>query len=147
LADESEDDVGQALAVLMDSHCLEDDGQHRYRMHDLVRIYAAELAAKHGSPGQNLSAMRRLLEWYRQRVVVSGLWHGSEYGPPGADLMQAFSSGPEALAWCEAERASLVAATRRAAELGMPGVAAQIAAGLGWFFQRMPYLGEWQATH
>jgi DNA-binding SARP family transcriptional activator len=147
LADGPADEIARSLEALIDAHCLETDGAASYRMHDLLRIYAAELAEHADSPEQRRSAIRRLLEWYRQRAVASGGWYGSAYIPPGTDAVQIFTSAQEALGWCEAERVNLIAMVRRAAELEMPDVAAQIAAGLWWFFQRRPYQDDWLATH
>jgi DNA-binding SARP family transcriptional activator len=150
LADGPQSQVGQALEMLIDAHLVETAGPGRYRLHDLLRIYAAELADKDGTPQQRRAAIRRMLDWYRQRAIaaIRGQMHSSTaYSPPGADPAFAFRSPQEALDWCEVERANLVAAVRRAAELGMPDIAAQIPAALWLFFQRRPYQDDWRTTH
>ncbi len=148
LAGRPEEEVACALDVLIDAHLLETTGPGRYRLHDLLRIYAAELGEQAGSQEDRRAAVRRLLDWYRQMAIAAAYRDASSYRPSAAaDGAFAFGSPQVALDWCEAERANLVAATLRAAELGMPDIAAQIPAALWSFFQRRPYQDDWLATH
>jgi tetratricopeptide (TPR) repeat protein len=150
LAGRHRDEVAETLEVLIDAHLLEMAGPGRYRLHDLLSIYAAELARQTGSAAQRRAAIRRMLDWYCQRTIAANRGHthaSAAYDPPAADRAFAFPSLQEALDWCEAERANLVAATRRAAELDMPDIAAQIPAALWSFFQRRPYQDDWRTTH
>jgi tetratricopeptide (TPR) repeat protein len=150
LADGAQSEVATALEMLVDAHLAETVGPGRYRLHDLLRIYAAELAEKDGTPQQRRAAIRRMLDWYRERAIaaIRAQMHSSTaYSPPGADPAFTFRSPQEALDWCETERANLVAAVRRAAELDMPDIAAQIPAALWMFFQRRPYQDDWRTTH
>jgi len=149
LADGPQSEVAETLEMLVDAHLVETVGPGRYRLHDLLRIFAAELAERNGTPQQRRAAIQGMLDWYRQRAIAAnrGQMHSTAYSPPGADPALAFRSPQEALDWCEAERANLVAAIRRAAELDMPDIAAQIPAALWLFFQRRPYQDDWRSTH
>jgi DNA-binding SARP family transcriptional activator len=150
LADRPQGQAGQALEILADAHLVESAGRMRYRLHDLLRIYAGELAGADGTSEQRRDAVRRMLTWYCQRAIAADRAHAQSaaaYSPSGADPAAAFPSPREALDWCEAERANLVIAARRAAELDMPGIAARLAAALSSFFQRRPYQDDWRDTH
>ena len=150
LADRPQGQAAQALEILADAHLVESAGRTRYRLHDLLRIYAGELAERDGTSEQRRDAIRRMLTWYCQRAVAADRAHvrsTAAYAPSEADPASTFPSAREALDWCEAERANLVAAVRRAAELDMPGLAARLPAALSSFFQRRPYQDDWRDTH
>src|SRR5580692_8281975 len=56
--------VGDSLEVLVDAHLLESPAPDRYRLHDLLRDYAAE-QARADEPAQAVEeAVHRLLGWY-----------------------------------------------------------------------------------
>jgi tetratricopeptide (TPR) repeat protein len=101
-------------------------GAHRYRCHDLVRVYAAEKAAERFDPAARRAARERLFSGY----LVLLLDAMSQLGP-GKDLFLAESvklvwrppsevaqaaRGAGAIKWFTDERASLVAAARLAYE-------------------------------
>jgi tetratricopeptide (TPR) repeat protein len=58
-----------------------------------------------------------------------------------------FASYDDALAWCEVERANLVAAVGLAAEVGLDDLAWQLPIGLFGFFELRRYWSDWIATH
>ena len=65
LLGEPEDDVADALEVLVDANLLQSPAADRYRFHDLLRVYAAEqagAAGDHSKTGD--AAVRRVLTWY-----------------------------------------------------------------------------------
>ena len=129
-------DLGRARSALADlarAHLVQPVRADRYGMHDLLRAYAADLAA--GDPEHDRrAALARLHEQQlhacslamdllapfdrdrRPKVPDSG-WPVPEL----TDLASAF-------AWLDLERANLVATAVRAAEHGWPGHASQLAA-------------------
>ena len=114
-----------ALEVLVDVHLLDSPEPDGYRFHDLLRVYAADRAQAQESeqdratlspacspgtctpPRQRPRSSRRNIRGCRSR----------RRRPRSARLSS--SHVDEALAWCERERAGLVAATRLAAEFGL----------------------------
>ena len=56
--------VADALEVLVDAHLLESPAPDRYRLHDLLRAYAAERAQADEPPQAVDDAVRRVLDWY-----------------------------------------------------------------------------------
>jgi DNA-binding SARP family transcriptional activator/tetratricopeptide (TPR) repeat protein/DNA-binding XRE family transcriptional regulator len=114
------DEVRPLLRELVTAHLVQEHATGRYRMHDLVRLFAAEVC-------DEVSALHRVVDFYlhsalacdrvlyphRPPVVVDA--PGCvPYSPP--DL-------PAAMAWTEAEHAALLAV----AELGLEPVTWQLA--------------------
>ncbi|MDQ3885442.1 MAG: hypothetical protein M3308_00120, partial [Actinomycetota bacterium] len=118
----------QLLDVLTGVHLLEETGRDRYRFHDLLRVYAAERAAAEETDHERDITVRRLLEWYLHTAGatahVFARWRYVTLDPPEAGCSPlVFTSYRQALEWCEAERANLVAVTRHAAECGQHVIA------------------------
>lgn len=161
LSGRAEDETRRALEVLADAYLVESTGSGRYGMHDLTRIYAAELADQTGQavpagltepsvptePSALDQAIRRMLEWYCERAIASGQWYHAGYLPPDASPAFTFGTARQAVQWCDTELANLATATLRAADLGLHDLAARIPAALCWFFHRYPHHREWLAIH
>jgi hypothetical protein len=64
LIDRPVDQTKLMLTTLCDRHLLDSTGE-RFRFHDLVRLYAGELAVRTESPQERFEATRRLLTWYQ----------------------------------------------------------------------------------
>ena len=152
LAGQPEALVGDSLEVLVDAHLLESPAPDRYRLHDLLRDYAAE-RAEADEPQAVDDAMHRVLSWYlltadmaasvvaphREQVPLDPA------DPGGAPLI--FATAEQALAWCQQERSNLVAATRQAASRGLHDIAWKLPAVMKNGFDRLGYRAEWLATH
>jgi DNA-binding SARP family transcriptional activator/tetratricopeptide (TPR) repeat protein len=137
-------DADRVLERLVDSQLLESPAPGRYRLHDLVRLYARTL------PSTVYDGLPRLLHWYTatcwqafrllrpadERVATAGAW-----AVGGAS----FGDVTEALEWLEVERSNLVAAVHQvAAEPELPAAAAtQLARALFAFFHVRGYLNDW----
>ena len=65
---------------------------------------------------------------------------------PGREPL-AFGTAEQALAWCEQERANLVAATRQAAERGLHDIAWKLPVAAMVCFDLHGYRTEWITTH
>jgi DNA-binding SARP family transcriptional activator len=149
----SEERVADALEVLVDVHLLECPAPDRYRLHDLLRAYAAERAQTDEPPAGVEDAMHRMLDSYlrtadaaasvvapyRDRVPL-------DPAPPGSEPLT-FATPEQALAWCEQERGNLVAATRQAAARGLHDIAWKLPVAATVCFDRLGYRTEWLATH
>jgi tetratricopeptide (TPR) repeat protein len=141
------------LRELVDAHLVEPISRGRYRFHDLLSVYAAERAGADDSPGDRQSAIRRLLHWYLHTTdhadrVLLPLHRHSELNSPGPRHGATnFATREEALTWCEAECANLVAVVRHAAEAGEYAVAAQFPRTLWSFFDLRKLWIEWVDTY
>lgn len=141
------------LDTLTGMHMLEEAAPYRYRFHDLLRVYAAERAAAEETPDARRDATRRILGWYlhtahaadlvliphRRRVPLDP--HGKGCAP------LSFQRFDEALEWCDAEHANLVAAIRQAAEHAQHATAWKLPAMLWGFFQLRRHWADWIATN
>ena len=153
LVGQPEDPVADALEVLVDAHLLESPAPDRYRLHDLLRAYAAERAQAQEQPQAIEDAVRRVLVWYLRSAdaaasVVSPYRERVPLGPsePGTEP-HAFATAERALDWCEQERANLVAATRQAADQGLHEVAWKLPVAVMVCFDRLGYRAECATTH
>jgi tetratricopeptide (TPR) repeat protein len=151
LAGQPAGQVADALEVLTDSHLVQSPGPDRFRLHDLLRSYAAELAGATESDADRAAATGRLLRWYADAAVAATLTlEPSRRFPaamrPGPDGPPPLAKPAAALDWYEAELPALLAATRQASRLGLHDVAAQLAAAMWDFFARAPYPDEWLDT-
>ena len=139
------------LESLAGAHLLEEATTGRYRFHDLLRAYAAERAATDESPADRAAAHRRVLTWYLHTADAAGdlLTPGRRrvpLDPPSPQCRPLALAGYEqALEWCDAEYAGVVACVRSAAQTGHDDIAWQLSvASFGYFDLRKPW-AEWIA--
>ncbi len=145
--------AGPLLDTLTRAHLVEPGGPGRYRMHDLLRGYARQLADSTDPDADRRAAWTRLLDHYlATSTTATDLLHPVEQHrrPQFQRLDAAVPPLPDpaaARAWLTAERATLVAACGHAAEQGWPGHAAQLA---GVLYRYLDTAGCWadaQAVH
>lgn len=104
--------VGHAEAerqmdALARTHLINHDTVRRYRMHDLLRLYAADCGRLDEPPEQRREALRRLLDWYLLSAVNAATLLAPEQ-PLVPDLPAVGESPPmifatdlDAMRWCE----------------------------------------------
>ena len=137
------------LGGLAQSHLLEPVARDRYRFHDLLRIYAAECAARDDSKVATGQAVRRLLRWYLASAVAAREVLTPELGPievepPGPDHPPFVPSGYEdALAWTNRELPALADVLRLAVDRGFDAQAAKLATALGGLCHCTSRWPEW----
>ena len=115
LGDASARQVRPLLAALARASLVTEQpvGGNRWRMHDLIRLYAAELARDSARDDQSEAALDRLLEHYLDTTAAAASHLlGHEAGQAVPDR---FDGRADALAWLDAERPTLVAAVTLAA--------------------------------
>ncbi|MEU7859946.1 tetratricopeptide repeat protein [Nonomuraea sp. NPDC049141] len=119
LADLPVERTEDLLEDLLDAHMLQQRAFGRYVFHDLLRQYAAQLAAEQEPPRAGEAAMTRLLG--HQLTTASDamdlLYPDSAHRRPRIERSACppvpLHDAPRALAWLEAERANLVLAADR----------------------------------
>ena len=133
-------DAGRLLEALTSRHLLQEPQPGRYRFHDLLRLYAAERAEDDEAPADRADALRRVLGWYLQTanatdtVLIPQRLRPPREPVPGITPEIAFSARDEALDWCEAECANIIAAVGQAADSGQYDTAWKLCMALTGFF-------------
>jgi transcriptional regulator with XRE-family HTH domain len=121
LCDLPPDLMEPALERLADVHLLESVRPSRYRLHDLLRLFSREEAARTFSVADRDAALSRALDLY-----VAMAWRADELagtlpmsaevvGPGWTDEAADVTQLEAALDWLDDERADIVAAVRRGA--------------------------------
>jgi DNA-binding SARP family transcriptional activator/tetratricopeptide (TPR) repeat protein len=133
LCGSTEDQAVDALEVLVDAHLLESKSPDRYKYHDLLRVYASERAEADLAAADRDAAIARLLGWYMHTADTAATATSPyrytmplEAAPPDAPEL-GFPDIDHALAWYDAERINVVAATRQAAADGLHDIAWRLA--------------------
>ncbi|MFI7131523.1 BTAD domain-containing putative transcriptional regulator [Nonomuraea sp. NPDC050153] len=128
------------LRTLETAHLLYQHVPGRYRMHDLVRLYAIERARLDLSADARTAAVRRLVDFYLHtshagdRLLSPRRRSAIEMEPPAPGcLPHALADAAQAQAWFKAEHACLLAAQRLAVEHGLHTAVWQLAWTLDTF--------------
>ncbi len=111
----------ETLDTLVDAHVLEAPAPGQYRLHDLLRLFAAELTVTKMTEQDRQQAFDRLLIWYHYALRYAVEFNSEGFPPARADAgqgLQVFRSYAEAQEWCEREHQSLVSVVSSAAVRG-----------------------------
>ncbi|SCL57077.1 DNA-binding transcriptional activator of the SARP family [Micromonospora citrea] len=123
----------------------------RYRMHDLVRLYAAERAQSDRTDDERAEALTRLVDSYAHtastadRVLYPGRPLAARIFPDPA--RDEFEDADSAWAWFEDEQPGLVAVQRLAARLGMDAAVFRLAWAADTYHKRCQHeqrVESWQ---
>lgn len=151
-------DARRQLEALVDAHLVtvagvDETGEVRYRLHDLLRLYARELAERDDTEAERTAALRRALGGWlalaeRAAEHVPGpcyaLMHGpaERWAPPGGGRPPA-----DPMAWFAAERAALVAAVGQAVDLRLTDHAWDLAASMERYCDVRGLHDDWRRMH
>ncbi|TLP55115.1 tetratricopeptide repeat protein [Microbispora triticiradicis] len=132
------------LESLHRAHLVErGDAYGRWRMHDLVRLYAGERARDRSGPDRRDEAFDRLLGHYCARAPAAVAWLTQP--EERARQNSSFASREEAVAWLDAEARVLVAAVTAAAGRGDWKRSHALAVTLPAYFEFRRLTDEWLA--
>jgi tetratricopeptide (TPR) repeat protein len=138
LLDRPHTDAHAALERLVDDHLLDSPSPGRYRTHDLLRLYARDVAEGDEPQHQRHSALRRALACYvaaaEQATRLLDPAMVSRVGEnPGPHSGFPLRTPAEASTWIDTEHGNLVAAARQAAAVDAgPDLAVRLTAALHW---------------
>jgi DNA-binding SARP family transcriptional activator len=127
---------------------------HRYRFHDLVRVYAREQLAETESEQERTTALGRYLgAWMALTEEAHRKEHGGHYTvlhgsaprwvPPDAPLPDRIGDPAQ---WWERERRGLVSAIRQAAAAGFDELCWDLALTSVTLFETKGYFDDWLET-
>jgi tetratricopeptide (TPR) repeat protein len=148
-------DLAQArgtLDVLARAHLVQPAGGGRHSMHDLLRAYAREVAARDGEDEQH-QALTRLFDHYLHAAATAmdTLYAAERHWRPripSPTTPVPSITGPEVVqAWLDAERGTLVAVTAHAADHGWPSHAIRLATTLFRYLDRGGHCPEAITIH
>jgi DNA-binding SARP family transcriptional activator/tetratricopeptide (TPR) repeat protein len=139
------------LHRLVQAELLHEHVPGRYRMHDLVRLYAAELAGDPlpYRPGRAGAALHRLLDHYLRTAHAAALVLSPQREPltlpPAAPGHQAGAPADleAAMSWFTAEHPVLLPVIRAAAEAGFDRHACALPWTLATFCDRQGHWSDW----
>ncbi len=117
----------------------------RFRLHDLLRLYAhARLDADEGR-GEGERVRTGLYRWLLETTVVAGRWFEPGHGAPpaGRQGLVDLSSAELAQEWLRSQGVNWLTALRAAAEAGEHAVVVEVAEALHWFSDQWIFWGHW----
>ncbi|RWZ68133.1 helix-turn-helix domain-containing protein [Labedella populi] len=103
------------LDELVDLGLLESLGRERYRLHDLLRIFAGERLRREESDEAVMAKRDRLLQWILDTTTSAGRTYGCDERTPGP---KGYRPAPAARQWLLTETAYWIDAIREAARRG-----------------------------
>ncbi|WP_243852746.1 AfsR/SARP family transcriptional regulator [Saccharomonospora amisosensis] len=124
----------------------------RYRLHELVRVYAGEVLHDTEEPAERLAALERATGgWLKlaetaHRELYGGDYttiHGSGTRWPAHDDLEV-TSITDPMHWLDTERPALVAAVRQAAREGLAELAWDLALTCVVLFETKGYFDDWR---
>ncbi|AGL17121.1 tetratricopeptide repeat protein [Actinoplanes sp. N902-109] len=141
------------LRQLADEYLVQQPVPGRYVLHDLVRAYAADRALEEDRPADRRDALGRLFDHYLHSAAAAmDALHPAERHrrpqlPPRTGEGPALDAPGAALAWLDAERATLVAVCLHTARDGWPHHAVRLAAILYTYLDNGGHPAEAFAVH
>ena len=133
------------LEALYAGHLVDEPLPGRYRLHDLIALFAGTLAARDDPAGNREQAALRLLDYY-QHTCQAADRHLSRHTRPGLAVPVVFSIAAPAMvtradaqAWMRAERSNLLACIERAADPPDSRAVLLTAAMAAFLFQEGPW--------
>jgi tetratricopeptide (TPR) repeat protein/DNA-binding XRE family transcriptional regulator len=138
-------EVRGVLASLARAHLVEaaPGASGHWRMHDLVRLYAHRLSDEHAEADGREQSRDRLLSYY---LTTAEAADAHMQALPGMTVPEEFTGRQSALDWLDAERASLVAAVRMAADTGREKAALGLPLVLAQYLNWRRRFGDWTTT-
>jgi DNA-binding SARP family transcriptional activator len=137
LLDQAVRETERVLERLADGNLVQAITPGRYRMHDLLRIFATERAEAEETGPDRMNAIMRLLTWYartsdngRHRLMAGPGPLTDDISAPTAPTAPTLIGNQQAMNWSHAESPGLLPAVALAASHGPPTLGWRLAATL-----------------
>ncbi|MEU5870931.1 helix-turn-helix domain-containing protein [Glycomyces sp. NPDC047369] len=128
--------AAKAFRALVEGHLVEPDGRGRFRLHDLIRLYAAELRDAETPGPERDAALDRLLDWYLQSAgACRAALYPAMVGLPLPEALHERPAPQDPAQWLAAEWKNLCAAVEYAAAQGrlpFTWLMADVVRGYAW---------------
>ncbi|TDD61898.1 tetratricopeptide repeat protein [Kribbella antibiotica] len=141
--------AAQQLGLLIQWHLLEQVSRDRYRLHDLVRIYAADCAFADEPPAEVAAAVTRSIDWYlasalaARDVLAPGLGRIDVVLPAFESPPRSFADYKDAVTWVGLELPTLADMVQLAVVRGLHESATQLVTCLGALYHCTSRWPEW----
>ncbi|MBE1488309.1 AfsR/SARP family transcriptional regulator [Plantactinospora soyae] len=142
LAAEPEPRVRELLRQLELTHLVQQHEPGRYRMHDLVRLYAGEQVDRTADAPARAAALRRLVEFYLHTACAADQLLDPRRAPvpvgepPPGCVPLPLRSRAEAMTWFDREHSHLLTVQQLAGQLGLHSQVWQFAQAMTTFHVR-----------
>ena len=144
LADVDPPAARRGLEALARAHLIDHGGNYgKWRMHDLLHLYARQLSDAHSDADGREQARDRLLNYYLENAAAAD---AHLRALPGTPVPAVFTGRDNAFAWLDAEWPSLVAAVTMAASTGRDQVAMRLPLNLAEYLAWRRRIDDWLAT-
>ncbi|WP_189453297.1 ATP-binding protein [Streptomyces abikoensis] len=136
--------VEELLHTLARGHLIEPGAVYgRWRLHDLMRLYAAEQGEARSGEDAPTEALERLFQYYARTSGAAAGHLAHAAGPFLAGTEPGFATREEAVAWLDDERANLVAASVAAPGLGARKLSLILFETLSGYFSLRRHFDDW----
>lgn len=145
LAGQDRKQTERSLGILVNAHLLTRESRERYRLHDLLRKYAAELIAADEYTAERTAGGERLLNYFLHSahnadVVVFPFRPGVDMLPLTSGVVPAnFASDETAMDWFVRERANINAVISFASKNNYDEYVPKLANATGEIFHRLGF--------
>ncbi|MEU4163603.1 BTAD domain-containing putative transcriptional regulator [Actinoplanes sp. NPDC026670] len=151
LAGVPEREVRPLLRELVRTSLVNQVGPGRYTMHDLLAVYAAELAADVDTGADRAAALLRFFDHHlhtamaNERRIATRPPVPIDAPAPGV-LVGGEADRQSAMAWFARERPALLAVVARSASAGLPGHTWRLAWAIGPYLHWRGHWADWVTT-
>lgn len=143
LCDVDPDTAEELLEALGRGHLVQSAATYgRWRMHDLIRLYADETGRAEHTDDDRSAALDRLLRHYAGRLAEA-----NDHLVPGQPPAHRFADRSAALSWLDEERANLVAAITAMPHTHNPYVILEMAGRIGDYLKLRRGFAELTAVY
>lgn len=127
----------------------------RYRLHELIRVFARERLVAEETAAQRHAALERVLgtlltllyATHRRTEACTHLRLGGGVRRGPLPNQVADQVVTPARLWYEQERYTVVAAVRQAAHAGLVQMCWELAVAAGWTCEALPHVDQWREAH
>ncbi|MEJ3745739.1 BTAD domain-containing putative transcriptional regulator [Actinomycetes bacterium KLBMP 9797] len=151
------DDAAIHLETLVDAQLVAESGpdaagQQRYRLHDLVRLFARERAEREDPEPDRAAALAQGLGgWLAAAERMADRVPGPCYWPIGGSAprpdFEWLDEPDDPLVWFDAERSTLISAVHQACRLGLDELAFDLAGRMEKYFDIRGLYVDWRALN
>jgi transcriptional regulator with XRE-family HTH domain/tetratricopeptide (TPR) repeat protein len=145
LADMPLESTEQALDELVEFGLLQTRSTDRYRLHDLVRLFARTRLDGEESAAEVAAAQRHVEGWLLSTATVAGRWFQPDFAslPPDWDDRVPMENVALAEQWLVSEADNWLAAVRTAAQERRLVLVVAAVGAMSWFADGRPHWGHW----